>query len=48
MSRMEQSRTDRLKTAILLLAATGLTAGIAFHFAGQPDIANLVWIAGNR
>jgi heavy metal translocating P-type ATPase len=46
MSRMETSRADRFKTALLLLAAAGLTGGLAFYFAGQPDIANLVWIAG--
>ncbi|MFU8866223.1 MAG: heavy metal translocating P-type ATPase [Rhodobacterales bacterium] len=43
---MEQTRTDRFKTALLLLAAAGLIAGLAFYFAGLPDIANLVWIAG--
>ncbi|MBI1386686.1 MAG: heavy metal translocating P-type ATPase [Rhizobiales bacterium] len=43
---MEQARTDRFKTAILLLAVAGLTGGLAFDFAGQPDIANPVWIAG--
>ncbi len=43
---METTRTDRLKTAILLLAATGLIAGLAFYFAGRTDIANLIWIAG--
>lgn len=38
--------SDRpLLAAILLIAATGLIAGIAFDFTGQPDIANLIWIA---
>jgi hypothetical protein len=46
MSRMEPIRADRFKTAILLIAATGLIAGLAFHFTGRPDIANLIWIAG--
>lgn len=46
MSRMEQNRTDRFKTAILLLAVAGLTGGLAFYFAGEPDFANLIWIAG--
>jgi heavy metal translocating P-type ATPase len=46
MSRMELARTDRIKTAILLLAVTGLIAGLAFYFTGEPDIANLIWIAG--
>lgn len=43
---METSGTDRVKTAILLMAAAGLTLGLAFHFAGRSDIATLVWIAG--
>ncbi len=43
---METTRTDLLKTAILLLAAIGLIAGLAFYFADQPDVANLVWFVG--
>lgn len=43
---METTRTDRFKTAILLIAATGLIAGLAFYFSGEPDVANAVWIAG--
>ena len=46
MSRMEQTRTDRFKTALLLMAATGLIVGLAFYLAGQPEIATLIWIAG--
>lgn len=46
MSRMEQTRTDCVKTAILLLAATGLIAGLAFYLAGRADMADLIWIAG--
>ncbi|MBC7141626.1 MAG: heavy metal translocating P-type ATPase, partial [Rhodobacteraceae bacterium] len=46
MSRVEQTGTDRFKTAILLLAAIGLIAGLAVWFAGKPDIANLIWVAG--
>jgi cation transport ATPase len=46
MSRMETTRTDRLKTALLLIAATGLIAGLAVHVSGRPDVASLVWIAG--
>jgi hypothetical protein len=30
MSRMEQTRTDRFKTALLLMAAIGLIVGLAF------------------
>ncbi len=43
---MEQTGTDRFKTAILLLAAVGLIGGLGFWFAGQAGIANLLWIAG--
>ena len=43
---MEQSGTDRFKTAILLLAVTGLIAGVAFYVAGRADIASLFWFAG--
>ena len=39
---MDQTRTDRFKTAILLLAVIGLIAGLAFYFAGRRDIANPV------
>lgn len=46
MSRMDPIRRDRFKTAILLLAATGLMAGLAFYFAGRPGLANVIWIAG--
>lgn len=43
---METTRTDRFKTAILLIAATGLIAGLVFYFSGRPEAANLIWIAG--
>lgn len=43
---METTRTDRFKTTILLIAATGLIGGLAFYLAGQADIANLFWIVG--
>lgn len=42
---MDQTRTDRFKTAILLLAVIGLITGLAFFFAGIGDIANIVWFA---
>ncbi len=45
-NRVVQTGTDRFKTAILLIATSGLVAGLAFHFGGQPDIANVIWIAG--
>ncbi|WP_297109027.1 heavy metal translocating P-type ATPase [uncultured Devosia sp.] len=43
---METAPTDRFKTAILLIAVTGLLAGLAFSLAGKSDIATLVWIGG--
>jgi hypothetical protein len=43
---MEHRNTDRLKAGILLLAVTGLVAGLALWFVGKADIANLVWFAG--
>jgi hypothetical protein len=46
MRHTEQTRTDRFKTAILLLAATGLIARAAVHIAGQPAITNRIRIAG--
>lgn len=42
---MDQISSDRFKTAILLLAVAGLLSGLAFYFAGNGDIANLVWSA---
>jgi cation transport ATPase len=46
MNGMEKPQTDRLKTAILLLAVTGLVVGLAAWFAGRADIASIVWAAG--
>ncbi|PWJ20338.1 heavy metal translocating P-type ATPase [Jannaschia seohaensis] len=43
---METTRTDRLKTGILMLAALGLFLGLALRVMGQPSLADLVWIAG--
>lgn len=43
---MEQTGSDRLKTALLLLALAGLVIGLAFYLADQARIASLVWIAG--
>ncbi|MGD9507817.1 MAG: heavy metal translocating P-type ATPase [Geminicoccaceae bacterium] len=42
---MDQISSDRFKTAILLLAVTGLLSGLAFYFAGKGDVANFVWFA---
>jgi hypothetical protein len=43
---MEQSRTYRLGSAILLLAATDLISRAPVHIAGQPAITNRIRIAG--
>ncbi|TNF14987.1 MAG: cadmium-translocating P-type ATPase [Rhodobacteraceae bacterium] len=43
---MEHTTTDRLKVALLGIALAGLLVGLGLHFAGQPEIARLVWIAG--
>lgn len=43
---MESNDSARFKTAILLLAVTGLVLGLALWFAGRDEIANLVWFAG--
>jgi hypothetical protein len=40
---MDTTRTDRIKTAFLLLAAACLVTGL--DFMGQPEIASLIWIA---
>ncbi|WP_019953302.1 heavy metal translocating P-type ATPase [Yoonia vestfoldensis] len=46
MSRVQKTRTDRFKTAILFVATAGLIAGLAGWVLGRPDIAHLFWIAG--
>ncbi|MFZ1467848.1 MAG: heavy metal translocating P-type ATPase [Paracoccaceae bacterium] len=43
---MEHAGTDRLKTAILGVALTGLVAGLALVLAGRADQAALVWLIG--
>lgn len=43
---MEQLSTDRLKTALLLVAVVGLLSGLAFYFAGEADLAGIVWFVG--
>lgn len=43
---MEQTRTDRIKTAILLLALAGLIVGLAFWVADKAELADTIWIAG--
>ena len=43
---MDPTRADLVKITLLVLAATGLIAGLACHFADQPVIADRIWIAG--
>ncbi len=43
---MEQTGSDRLKSALLLLAVASLVIGLAFHLADEARIASLIWIAG--
>jgi cation transport ATPase len=43
---MEQVRADHLKTAVLLSAVIGLTAGLAASVAGREELAGLLWFAG--
>lgn len=43
---MTHSGSDRLKTAILLIALAGLIAGLALHVAGHGQAATFVWGAG--
>ncbi|MBF9030458.1 cadmium-translocating P-type ATPase [Rhodobacterales bacterium HKCCE3408] len=43
---MQQTGSDRLKTGILVLAATGLIAGLAAWFAGFSALADIAWTAG--
>jgi cation transport ATPase len=43
---MAQTGADRFKTAILLLAVTGLVAGLALYAAGNGRLANAIWFAG--
>ena len=43
---MEHASNDRLKTAILFWALAGLLSGIALYFAGNAELANIVWFAG--
>ena len=43
---MENLNEGRLKTALLLLALGGLAGGLVFYFAGRPDLASPIWMAG--
>lgn len=43
---MQQTSTDRLKTALLLVAVAGLLSGLAFYVAAKADVAGLAWFVG--
>ncbi len=43
---MDTTPSDRLKTALLLGATTGLVAGLVAYVAGRADLAGLIWMAG--
>ena len=46
MPRVAMTRSDRRKTAILLLATAGLIAGLGFWWADRAGAAHLIWMAG--
>ncbi|KQI71261.1 haloacid dehalogenase [Loktanella sp. 5RATIMAR09] len=43
---MQQTTSDRLKTALLLVSVGGLLSGLALYFNGRSDIASIVWFVG--
>ncbi|GAA3872457.1 heavy metal translocating P-type ATPase [Celeribacter arenosi] len=43
---MHHLGTDRLKTALLIIAVAGLVVGIGLYFAGHGDVAQTVWFIG--
>jgi heavy metal translocating P-type ATPase len=43
---MQQTTTDRLKTALLLFSVAGLLAGLALYFTGRTDAASFLWFLG--
>jgi heavy metal translocating P-type ATPase len=43
---MTQTRNNRFKTVLLALAVLGLVSGLFVYFAGQPDLAGNIWLAG--
>lgn len=43
---MDTTPSDRLKTALLLGATTGLVTGLVAYVAGRADLAGLIWMAG--
>jgi heavy metal translocating P-type ATPase len=43
---MQQTRTNQLKTALLLFSVAGLVMGLALYFTGKGDAARVVWFIG--
>jgi heavy metal translocating P-type ATPase len=43
---LDTTPSDRLKTALLLGATTGLVTGLVAYVAGRADLAGLIWMAG--
>ncbi|MGO4558199.1 heavy metal translocating P-type ATPase [Mesorhizobium sp. 2RAF21] len=42
---MEHPNGDRLKTALLLVAISGLGLGLVFYFTARGDLAQIIWFA---
>lgn len=43
---MDQTRTDRIKIVLLVVASAGLVFGLALYVWGRADLASIVWFAG--
>jgi cation transport ATPase len=44
---MEHSTVDRLKTALLMVALSGLAGGLVLAYGfGRPDLASTIWLTG--
>ncbi|MGO4558132.1 heavy metal translocating P-type ATPase [Mesorhizobium sp. 2RAF21] len=43
---MEHSNEDTLKTAMLVVAISGLGVGLAFYLTAQSDLARTIWLVG--
>jgi heavy metal translocating P-type ATPase len=43
---MSQTSNERLKVYLLMVALAGLVVGLALHFSGRPDWAQIAWFLG--
>jgi heavy metal translocating P-type ATPase len=43
---MSQTSNERLKVFLLMVALAGLVVGLALHFSGRPDWAQIAWFLG--